>query len=57
MRTTKFTDEEGAAAIAQKRDEVKLRRTEKNKQKRQAKKQARSRKKEGGGEKCSATAG
>ena len=57
VRTTKFTDEEGAAAIAQKRDEVKLRRTEKNKQKRQAKKQARRRKKEGGGEKCSGTAG
>lgn len=38
VRTTKLVDEAGAAAIAEKRDEMKLRRTEKNKIKRQARK-------------------
>ncbi|MDO5348697.1 MAG: exonuclease domain-containing protein [Lachnospiraceae bacterium] len=38
IRTTKLVDEAGAAAIAEKRDEMKQRRTEKNKIKRQAKK-------------------
>lgn len=46
VRTTKFIDEEGAALIAEKRDEVRARRTEKNKQKRQAKKQSRRGKKD-----------
>ncbi|MDO5416230.1 MAG: 3'-5' exonuclease [Lachnospiraceae bacterium] len=36
VRTTKFVDEEGAAAIAEKKEEVKKRRSEKNKLKKQA---------------------
>lgn len=41
VRTTKFTDEAGAALVAEKRDEIRVRRTEKNKQKRLARKQSR----------------